>query len=325
MEDERLAFKSGKIYESKQDSDNSITFIKSESYQDHLISMNGSNWLQYFTEYIEADWKEYKNLIEGAHYTINDAGDYEYLGCYTDNFGRLILQFFPHINERKFAVYGRTVCKTNPNMIVGAIGFLAKDYLSYASRIKLIEPEIKQSKKRTLLVNLYGGPGTGKSTMMANLFARLKWQNIICEMAPEIAKDYVWAGDTARLQNQRPLFIKTLRKLQTLDGKVDVIITDSPLLNQILYDESGDADFHKQVIAAHESFTDRIDIFLERKKEFRQEGRLQSKDEAILLDSAILSLIRGTSTPYFYYKGEEGSVDLIINLIKFQLREINDQ
>ena len=44
-------------------------------------------------------------------------------------------------------------------------------------------------KKDTLIINLIGGPGSGKSTTAAGLFYKLKQMGIDCEMALEFAKD----------------------------------------------------------------------------------------------------------------------------------------
>ena len=43
-----------------------------------------------------------------------------------------------------------------------------------------------------LVINLFGGPGCGKSTIAALLFGKLKQNGINCEMALEYAKDKVW-------------------------------------------------------------------------------------------------------------------------------------
>jgi hypothetical protein len=45
--------------------------------------------------------------------------------------------------------------------------------------------------EKTILVNLYAGPGTGKSTMAANVFSELKWMGVNCELALEFAKTKV--------------------------------------------------------------------------------------------------------------------------------------
>ena len=46
--------------------------------------------------------------------------------------------------------------------------------------------------KNTLVVNLYGAPGSGKSTGAAYLFSRLKMNGVDCEYVPEFAKSAVW-------------------------------------------------------------------------------------------------------------------------------------
>ena len=45
------------------------------------------------------------------------------------------------------------------------------------------------------MVNFYAGPGSGKSTMAAAIFSRLKWKDVNCELVTEFAKDF-------RLRNQ---------------------------------------------------------------------------------------------------------------------------
>ena len=49
--------------------------------------------------------------------------------------------------------------------------------------------------KDTLIVNLYGGPGSGKSTGAAYLFAKLKMAGVDAEYVTEFAKDKVWEGN----------------------------------------------------------------------------------------------------------------------------------
>jgi adenylate kinase family enzyme len=44
----------------------------------------------------------------------------------------------------------------------------------------------------TLFVNLFGSPGTGKSTMAASIFAELKWRGVDCEIVTEYAKELTW-------------------------------------------------------------------------------------------------------------------------------------
>jgi len=59
---------------------------------------------------------------------------------------------------------------------------------------------------KTIHINLWAGPGTGKSTMAASIFAELKWNKIDCELVSEYAKQIVWEESYTKLNNQNWLF-----------------------------------------------------------------------------------------------------------------------
>ena len=56
--------------------------------------------------------------------------------------------------------------------------------------------------RRTIVINLFGGPGVGKSTLCASVFARLKIMGVDCEMASEYVKDIIWEESYKKLENQ---------------------------------------------------------------------------------------------------------------------------
>lgn len=58
------------------------------------------------------------------------------------------------------------------------------------------------------IVNLYGAPGSGKSTAAAYIFSKLKMQGVKCELVTEVAKDLVWDENAKALQNQAYVFGK---------------------------------------------------------------------------------------------------------------------
>ena len=86
-----------------------------------------------------------------------------------------------------------------------------------------------------IVINFLGGPGCGKSTVCADVFAKLKWNNINCEIVTEYAKDAVWEESFKLLENQIGVFGEQHKRLHRLKDKVDVVVTDSPLLLSLLY------------------------------------------------------------------------------------------
>lgn len=144
----------------------------------------------------------------------------------------------------------------------------------------------------TIVVNLFAGPGAGKSTTAAYVFAMLKSRGVNCELAREYAKDVVWEGREHLLDNQAYIFAKQLKLLRDLDGRVDVIITDSPLMLAILYNRISHAEppsFERYVQDIHARY-DNFNVYVERVKPYHTAGRVQTELEARELDAAAREL-----------------------------------
>lgn len=144
--------------------------------------------------------------------------------------------------------------------------------------------------KDTLVINLIGGPGCGKSTIAAGLFYELKKQGYLCELVTEYAKDKVWEESYKTLDDQIYVFGKQFHRMFRVKGKVDVIITDSPLPLSIIYDKGESDYFHNFVIEQYNEFRN-IMIFVERETKYENEGRMQNEQEAIEIDNHIKNML----------------------------------
>ena len=168
-----------------------------------------------------------------------------------------------------------------------------------------------------IVVNLFAGPGSGKSTTCAGVFAKLKLAGIKCEMALEYAKDKVWEESNKVLDDQIYVFGKQLHRIFRLKDKVDVVITDSPILLSIIYDKTGNKYFSDLVLNQFNNFDNR-NYFIERTTVYNPKGRLQTEDEAKEIDKVLLDLLKDCNIEYDSV-GKNEAVDYIFNKIMKEL------
>lgn len=160
-----------------------------------------------------------------------------------------------------------------------------------------------------LVVNLFGAPGSGKSTGASYIFSCLKLAGINAELVTEVAKDAVWDGATAPFQNQAYLFGNQCYRISRCDGKVDAVVTDSPLPLSILYNtahpEVYTENFNKAVMDVFNSY-DNMNVLLNRVKPYNPVGRNESEEESDMLQPKLRALLdeRGVS-----YVEEDGNID----------------
>lgn len=153
--------------------------------------------------------------------------------------------------------------------------------------------------KNTLVVNLFAGAGAGKSTFSVSLFAELKKRGVDCELVTEYVKDCVWEERKGVFNHQFYISGKQYYRIARIIGKVDVIITDSPLLQGVVYDNSHNKNFKNYLLDIHNSWNT-FNIFLMRNEDYNQNGRNQTLKEAITYDKDILKLLNDNCIQYTY-------------------------
>jgi hypothetical protein len=172
-----------------------------------------------------------------------------------------------------------------------------------------------------LVVNLFAGPGAGKSTMAASVFADLKRRGVCAELVTEFAKDLTWEGNQRALECQPYVFGQQLWRMQRLrDRGVEVIVTDSPLLLSTVY-MPDDWDYPRRhhwaefVIAESNTWRE-ANFVVTRKRTFDARGRNQTEAEARMLDEIIVRTLELAGVDYGTVDGTpEGARVVVENVV----------
>ena len=184
--------------------------------------------------------------------------------------------------------------------------------------------------KKSIVINLMGGPGAGKSTIASMLFAKLKMQGVLCEYVTEYAKDMVWENRYNILNDQLYILATQFRKINRINGEVDVIITDSPLLLSLYYNQSikdknqriNQTTLKRLITKLNSKFDNRY-YFIERNHKYEQQGRYQSESESIKVSANIKNMLNKLNIQYNTLPSGEKTVDFILKEIKGVVNEKN--
>jgi hypothetical protein len=158
------------------------------------------------------------------------------------------------------------------------------------------------------IINLFGGPGIGKSTQASGLFTEMKKHHMSVEYTYEFPKEVAWEGNVSQLKDQFFITANQHRNISRLYGKVDYIIVDSPIILGSIYEQrygegypasfygmSGLSNFIWKLFKQY----DNINILLTRNNEtYDSNGRLQDLQEAQEIDNEIKETLLINSIPF---------------------------
>lgn len=177
------------------------------------------------------------------------------------------------------------------------------------------------------VINLFGGAGTGKSTLGAELFSVLKKKGREVEIVQEYAKSLIYEERERLLSNdQLHVFATQNNRIKTLmefsrKNPLEYVITDSPLLLSLIYNSDtflkGNVNFRNLIVDVFKKY-DNINIFIKRnlKYGYNPNGRIQ-KDvhEAISFDERIKNLLKEEKIPFFEIVNDKDFIENCIRVI----------
>jgi nicotinamide riboside kinase len=170
------------------------------------------------------------------------------------------------------------------------------------------------------VINLFGGPGVGKSSIASDIFRILKSKHCNCEKVDEFAKGLVWDNNLKALKNQIYIFGNQHYLIDRLRDQVDVVITDGALFTSIIYatvyrsiSEEDDLAFRNLVYNEFKKFNN-INFYIERETVYQSVGRYQDERGAREVDRQIVKCLEEYNVP-FKRVGIENAAQKIVEMI----------
>ena len=176
--------------------------------------------------------------------------------------------------------------------------------------------------KMKKIVNLYGGPGSGKSTNAAHLFALAKQNDINAELVREYIKNWVWEGRQIQPGDQIYIAAKQSKLERVCLKDVDLIVTDSPMMLSQYYEEKYDNTYpvckhiiqkHNEIVADH-GF-EQLHVFLQRTKKYNPKGRTQTEEESKQVDLELKNLLISNNIEFKEVVADSNAAQTIFNLL----------
>ena len=174
------------------------------------------------------------------------------------------------------------------------------------------------------LINRFGGPGIGKSSIAAGLFYKLKKKHVSCNNPYEFPKVLAWDKNNEAIKDQLYVVANQHRGIAQSYGKVDYIIVDSPILFSTVYHGYYTKDypvefygdiFHKLVVDLHKKY-DNINILLDRaESDYQSEERFQDIDQSLELDRLIKESLIKYDEPFHTVKVGKNTVKEILKML----------
>jgi len=172
-----------------------------------------------------------------------------------------------------------------------------------------------------IVINLFGGPDSGKTTQATGIFHAMKRDGMNVEIVNEFAKMCVWEKNFEMLEDQLYVMAKQNRSVMRLEGQVDIVVTDSPILLSSIYRDAYGKPKYSNLIdqLALECYNrnDNINFMMKRStKRYEQTGRHQDLQGAVEIDNKLYDMFKRYDMSFNHLEANEDSIDIAYKYIK---------
>lgn len=183
-------------------------------------------------------------------------------------------------------------------------------------------------KKKIRKISLYGGPGLGKSTTGAWLFAELKMRGLDVEFIPEYVKNWAYIRRSPRSWDQPYLLAKQMHNEDIVMRDTETVaIAECPLFLSVCYARKYKSKGWKECVALCKSFDEHypaLNILLQRGDcPYKELGRFQNYKEALMMDRAIEAGMKEFGIEYVKvkYNDRETLLNLVLDTMKVKRKK----
>jgi hypothetical protein len=167
-----------------------------------------------------------------------------------------------------------------------------------------------EAERMTTVINLFAGPGAGKSTTAAEIFWRMKRHGLSCELVREYVKDWAYEDRAISKFDQFYIVGKQIKKESLLYDKVDFVITDCPIWNSAFYERHLEGTTY--MVNHVRGFTEYAqskgikyhNYLLTRQVAYQEDGRYQTEDEALEVDARMKEFLLDMNLPFKTLEGK---------------------
>jgi hypothetical protein len=169
-----------------------------------------------------------------------------------------------------------------------------------------------------MLINIFGGPGSGKSTMATGLYSELKWffennPNIQPEIVLEAAKYKGWVHDKNKSPDWGEIYQLQYEALERV-RKADIIVTDWPPELAAFY--SDDPVFSHDIMKTHD-YDESIDFFIERTGPYKDKGRFPpfTEEDAKNADNQLICFLEKHGRDLIYIPKSKSGINFMLDTV----------
>lgn len=168
------------------------------------------------------------------------------------------------------------------------------------------------------VINFFGEEGAGKSTAAMGLAFLMKKSFYSVEYVSEFAKDVVWNGNVEALLNQNYILANQEHRLNRLKNKVEIAITDSPLLLSLLYmPDDYPRSFQNFCMDLFNSYQN-LNIVIERNHCYSKLGRIRTETHSLEMRDKLYKILDEKQIPYKKFVANDNVNSEIYKYLKEQ-------